>query len=375
MNKSVFWSLLGFMVCMLTFTACSSDNDINATGISLSEKDILLEKGSSHLLKAVVSPENATNKDVKWATSDADIASVDNKGNVTALKTGTATITVSLINGNFTAQCKVTVSSTVSGVSLDKTSLSIIEGKTDILVATILPNDATNKEVKWTSDNESVAKVSPNGEITAIRPGSATITVTTTDQSKTAQCKVTVTPVVSGVTLNKTSLSITEGKTDMLVATILPNDATNKEVTWTSDNESVAKVSPNGEITAIRPGSATITVTTTDQSKTAQCKVTVTPVVSGVTLNKTSLSITEGKTDMLVATILPNDATNKEVTWTSDNKSVAKVSSNGEITAIKPGIATITVTTTDQNKTAHCKVTVTSSKNINYKPYGNSQNW
>ena len=292
MNKSVFWSLLGFMVCMLTFTACSSDNDINATGISLSEKDILLEKGSSHLLKAVVSPENATNKDVKWATSDADIASVDNKGNVTALKTGTATITVSLINGNFTAQCKVTVSSTVSGVSLDKTSLSIIEGKTDILVATILPNDATNKEVKWTSDNESVAKVSPNGEITAIRPGSATITVTTTDQSKTAQCKVTVTPVVSGVTLNKTSLSITEGKTDMLVATILPNDATNKEVTWTSDN-----------------------------------------------------------------------------------KSVAKVSSNGEITAIKPGIATITVTTTDQNKTAHCKVTVTSSKNINYKPYGNSQNW
>ncbi len=78
---------------------------------------------------------------------------------------------------------------------------------------------------------------------------------------------------------------------------------------------------------------------------------------------------------MLVATILPNDATNKEVTWTSDNKSVAKVSSNGEITAIKPGIATITVTTTDQNKTAHCKVTVTSSKNINYKPYGNSQNW
>ena len=94
MNKSVFLSLLGFMVCVLAFTACSSDNDVNVTGVSLSEKDILIEKGSSHLLKAVVSPENATNKDVKWTTSDAHIASVDNKGNVTALKTGTATITV-----------------------------------------------------------------------------------------------------------------------------------------------------------------------------------------------------------------------------------------------------------------------------------------
>lgn len=276
MNKSVFWSLLGFMVCVLTFTACSSDNDVNATGVSLSEKDILIEKGSSHSLKAVVSPENATNKDVKWTTSDANIASVDNTGNVTALKTGTATITVSLVGGNFMAQCKVTVTSAVSGITLNKTSLSIEEGKTDILTATILPDDATNKGVTWTSDNESIAKVSSNGEITAIKPGTATISATTTDQNKTAQCKITVISTVSGVTLNKTSLSITEGKTDMLIAAIIPDDATNKGVTWTSDNESIAEVSSNGEITAIKPGTATITVTTTDQNKTAQCKVTVT---------------------------------------------------------------------------------------------------
>ena len=165
---------------------------------------------------------------------------------------------------------------------------------------------------------------------------------------------------VTGVTLTPASLSLFTDDTATLTATVQPSDATNQNVTWSSDKPEVATVE-NGVVTAKAAGTATITVTTADGNKTATCAVTVTAAtvpVTGVTLNKTSTSLYVGDTETLTATVEPSDATDKNVTWSSDNEGVATVDATGKVTAVSAGTATITVTTEDGAKTASCTVTV-----------------
>ena len=165
---------------------------------------------------------------------------------------------------------------------------------------------------------------------------------------------------VNHVLLNKTSTTLTVGNTETLTATVEPANATNKAVTWSSDNSGVATVS-NGVVTAVTPGTATITVTAQgDSTKSASCTVTVTAAavpVTGVTLNKTSTSLYVGDTETLTATVAPDNATNKNVTWSTSDANVATVE-NGVVTAVSAGTATITVTTEDGGKTATCTITV-----------------
>ena len=169
---------------------------------------------------------------------------------------------------------------------------------------------------------------------------------------------------VTGVSLNKTTTSIQVGASEQLTATIEPNNATNKAVNWSSNPTSVATVDNSGNVTAVAEGTATITVTTQDGNKTATCTVTVTPAssdpvaVTGVSLNKTSTTLTVGGSETLTASVQPSNATNKAVNWSSNPTSVATVDSNGKVTAVAEGTATITVTTQDGNKTATCTVTV-----------------
>ena len=169
---------------------------------------------------------------------------------------------------------------------------------------------------------------------------------------------------VQNVTLNKTSLMLNKGNSETLTATISPSDATNKSVTWTSSNTSVATVSSSGSVTGVGTGNATITVKTADGSKTATCSVIVKIPVIDVTLNKTSLSLIEGNSETLTATVAPSDATNKSVTWISSNTSVATVSSSGVVQGIAAGTAIITVKTADGNKNATCTVTVTPADTV-----------
>lgn len=168
------------------------------------------------------------------------------------------------------------------------------------------------------------------------------------------------TVAVTGVTLNKSTLELIAGDTESLTATVAPSDATTKDVTWESNNTAAATVDANGKVTAVGAGEATITVKTKDGEKTAICTVTVkaaTVAVTGVTLNKTELKLTTGDTETLTATVAPENATTKDVTWTTDNAAVATVT-NGVVTAVKAGTATITVTTADGSFTATCTVTV-----------------
>jgi len=340
---------------------------IAVTGVSLDKTALSMTVGDTQTLTATIIPSNATNKSISWSTSNSSVATVSSSGVVTAKAAGTATITVKTSDGGKTATCSVAVQSktvSVTGVSLNNTSLSMIVGETQRLYATVSPSNATNKTVTWSSSNTSVVSVTSLGVLLANAAGSAIITVKTNDGGKTAKCTVTVsnaTVSVTGVSLDKTSLSMTVGETQTLSATITPYNATNKAVSWSSNNTTVATVSSSGVVTAKAAGTATITVTTNDGGKKATCSVTVsaaTVSVTGVTLNKTSLSMTVGDTQTLTATVSPSNATNKTVTWSSSNTSVATVSSSGVVTAKAVGSATITVKTSDGGKTATCSVTV-----------------
>ena len=166
---------------------------------------------------------------------------------------------------------------------------------------------------------------------------------------------------VTGVKLSETTKSIVVGGEFVLTATVSPNDAVNKEVTWASDKPAVATVDNNGKVKGLAIGEATITVTTKEGNKTDKCKVTVTakPIaVTGVTLNETEKKLKVGEEFTLTATVMPADATNKEVTWSSDKADIATVDNNGKVKGVKEGEATITVTTKDGEKKATCKVTV-----------------
>jgi uncharacterized protein YjdB len=248
----------------------------------------------------------------------------------------------------------------VTGVSL-KSAASLAVGGTETLTAEIEPSNATNQNVTWSSGNTSVATVSAGGLVTAVAPGTATITVKTQDSNKTASCTVTVSSIpVSGVSLKSTT-SLIVGGTETLVPTITPPNAANQNVTWDSNNTGVATVSANGIVTAVAAGTATITVKTADGNKTAACSVSVVTSavpVTGVSLNKSSTSLNVGSSESLSATISPSTATNQNVTWTSSNTSIATVSAGGLVTAVAVGTATITVKTVDGDKTASCTVTV-----------------
>ena len=248
----------------------------------------------------------------------------------------------------------------VTEVKLDKDSLTLDVGGSENLAATITPSNATNKNVTWSSDNQNVATVE-NGKVTAVGAGKATITVTTEDGNKTATCAVTVNPIsVTGVTLDQSALPISVGGSAELKANVTPENATNKTVTWSSDNTAVATVDASGKVTAVAPGTATITVTTADGGKTANCTVTVTQPVNDVTLDKTTMDLFVGNGGTLTAKVQPDNASNKTVNWTTSNAGVATVDANGKVTAVGAGKATITATAADgSEKKAACEVTVT----------------
>jgi len=334
---------------------------IRATGVILSQTELPLLKGATETLIATVVPSDATNKRVRWSSTNTAVATVEN-GTVTAVSAGNATITVTTEDGNHTARCEVVVVTDpvpVTGVSLSQTKLPLLRGATAKLTATVSPADATNKKVRWSSNNTAVAIVE-NGTIAAVSVGNATITVTTEDGNHTARCEVVVTDPVpaASVTLSQTELILRKGATAKLTATVLPTDATNKKVRWNSNNTAVAIVE-SGTVAALSAGNATITVTTEDGNYTARCEVVVTdPIpVSGVSLSQTELSLVKGATATLRATVVPSDATNQKVRWSSNNTAVATVE-NGTVTAVSGGNATITVTTEDGNHTATCSVAV-----------------
>ena len=229
----------------------------------------------------------------------------------------------------------------VESVTLNQTSVELQIGKTLQLDATVSPSTATNPDVSWSSSNASVASVSKSGLVTAVKEGSAKIIAAA--DGKKAECAVTVRKdaiAVSEVKLNKTELTLKAGEDETLTATVLPDNATDKKVTWESSDKSIATVSSSGKVKAVKKGEATITAKAGD--KTAQAKVTVLAPVAKITLSKVQMTLLIGESKTLTATVSPADADLQEpIKWTTSDPSVATVDENGKVTAVHLGEAYI----------------------------------
>ena len=328
--------------------------------ISFEQSSYSLKVDESQTLKVNFLPEDASDKTLTWTSSAPDVATVSEAGLVTGVTVGTATITATSHNDK-TAQCQVTVNPILAeSVTLNKTSLELLLGGTETLVATVKPDNTTDKTVTWTSSNTSVATVDNAGKVTTLAVGNATITATC--GSVSATCAVTVKAVpAESVTLNKTTLELLLGGTETLVATVKPDNTTDPKVIWTSDDEDIATVDQNGCVTGVGVGTVLIRATCGDI--VALCEVTVNPVpAESVSLNKTSLELKVGEFETLEATVLPEETTYKTVTWTSSNDNVATVNEFGRIMAVAVGTATITATCGDASAT--CEVTMIDESGI-----------
>lgn len=456
-----------------------NDGTVHVTGISLDRPTANIKEGEYFTLVATVTPENASNKTVIWSSSREAIATVDNNGKVTGVKAGSATITATTEDGGKKATCALSVEANLApSVTIEANHVSAISavlvgkanfGSTlaaDLQVgfqystsAGILPSNSTSVEAMDADENynytASITGLEPDtkyyfrsfvrqnsqytyGETKSFTTMDVASILETRDASAVEATKATlnakldltdvqyksltygflwgssesalntdfkcteikdnaiaatlaslshktqywykayvkldsqtfygvvktfttdVVPVES-VSLNKTEYAFhTIGNTLTIKATVLPADATDKTVEWSSDKEDVATVDQNGKVTARGNGKAMITVTTIDQGKTASCEITVAQWVTSISLNQTSLSLSEGQTaNLSVSAIAPDNANDKTYTWSSSDERIATVDGEGKVTAKSKGTATIKATANDgSGVSASCAVRV-----------------
>ncbi len=357
---------------------CQTGNKLVET-ITLNQTSKSLYCNENFTLTAVVTPSDATNSSLLWTSDNEAVASVDAAGKVTAHGVeGSAKITCAAQDGSGkVAECSVTVSKKkVTNITLSKTQTTLFVGGTETLTKTLTPADPTDASVSWSSSNPTVATVDTNGKITAKAAGTATITCTAKGgDNKSAACTVTVRTAVSDVSLtyidngqikniknsNLTIAKPTSG-TFALIGSVLPNNAFNTGLTWSSSNTSVATVNAQGLVTVKAAGKTVITATAKgDASKKASCTVNIRLQASSIAIDKKTANVQVGKTVKLNATVSPTGATDKSVTWVSSGLQVATVDSKGNVKGVHPGTTTIYAVTNDgSNKKVACTVTVPS---------------
>ncbi len=350
-----------------TCTVTVKQKIITATSISLDKTNIEVTNPAEFTLVATVLPANTTNKAVTWKSSNTAVATVDANGKVKTIAAGETTITATTADGTaLSASCKVTVRQLATSISLDKTSVDVVYPAEFTLTATVMPASTSNKTIKWLSSNETIATVDANGNVKVIAAGKATITATTTDGSAlSATCEVaSAAPIVKAqsIELSQTSINAKVPSEFTLSAIVLPSNTTDKTVTWSSSNTSVATVDANGKVNVISYGEATITATTSDGSNlSASCKVVTEEeiiIATSISLDQTSVSVEIPAEFTLTATVLPERTSNKGVIWASSNEAIATVDAAGNVSVIAQGEAIITATTTDGSAlSASCVVT------------------
>ncbi len=484
----------------------SQSSLINVDGVTLNVQQLSMKVGDTETLIATITPINATNKNLLWSSEDTSVVTVSDVGLVTAISVGESRIIVTTADGSYTSICTVTIAIQSNTMLISDSSIKLyLDGEDSALLSVELPIGYDSSSVVWSSSNSSIAKVKgistgvSSVTIEGVGSGSVTITARTYDGAYSVSCtvivssfssqqcttyyffiqfeegydKTTLTSVseedmkngfwvtgigdnaalaleyvcstnnwdlsfdntyyagwfntflglktisnsdgtytywvqyhkstesgiweynqkclgylntmesqyiklvysttsemieeikVTGVSLDKTSAILNVGDLQILTAIILPDNATNKNVTWSSSNTSVATVDSNGKVTAVSNGTSVITVTTDNGNFKATCTVTVgntTVAVTGVSLSSSSVTLTSD-TEVLTATVSPGNATNRNVTWSSSNTSVVTVS-NGVLTPVSAGTAVVTVTTEDGRFTATCSVTVKAVKAV-----------
>ncbi|SET08973.1 Ig-like domain-containing protein [Anaerobranca gottschalkii] len=262
--------------------------------VTLNKNSLSLNVGESERLTATVFPNNATDKRVEWSSTNRNVATVDQNGNVRAVGPGTATINTRTLAGNRVATATVTVKAPVTGVSIQGESKMLI-GETQQLTAAITPANASNKKVSWASSNPSVLSIDQNGKVTANSLGEATVTVTTEDGGKKAEFKISVVSEMplQGIKAVNSKIEIMLGDTFTPELQFTPKNATNKKVNWSSSDSKIVKID-NGNFFAVGLGNATITGVSEDGGHQVNIEVTVLPIPEEKLID-TTFKITDNK--------------------------------------------------------------------------------
>ncbi len=332
------------------------------TGVTLGFNTFTLRNGDSVQLPYAIEPAN-TNEEVTitWSSDNTGVLQVNQEGVVTAVGPGTANVTVSA--NEFSASCQITVIIPVTGVVISTGALSLNKGQSAQLAASVVPANTTEVPyINWASDNTAVATVDGNGVVTAIGPGYATITAY--HEAAAAACGVSVFSPMTGIQFTQTDISIIETYTAQLSVIYLPDDTTDpKDTSFMTDNPEVATVDPNGVITAVSVGSCTVTALCNGMSCVASVTVTELIEVESITLDQGALEFAEsGQTAQLHASVLPEDATDASIVWTSTNTLVATVDGAGLVTAVGGGDCMITASA--GGRSASCSVHVAAANKI-----------
>lgn len=367
-------SALLMLAMLFSLISCApSENEeesVEVSSVSLNITEYFFTDIKDYVqLSAAIKPENAQNKTITWQSSDPDVATVDAMGTVRPVGDGQALITARSAEGTAVAGCAINVGLVypVGGIVMNTNQLNFddIEDKAQ-LSYTILPANATNKNVVWASSNTEVANVDSNGTVTLVGDGQATITVTTEDGGFSAGCNVSVNTVVPMEDVNFDISSFTfRDESQVLVLTPVwePTDTTERGLTWSSSNPEVATVDEStGIVTALKNGTTTIKALTDNGLKNALCTVTVDfPIpVTGISIDDVShITLTKKAEEYkLNANVVPSNATEKGIIYETSAPSVVEVSEDGVIKVIADGEATITATTKEGGYRTSINVTV-----------------
>lgn len=265
------------------------EEKVPVTGITLDQENISFSDiGASVQLTATISPTDADNQKVIWKSSDTSVATVKD-GKVTCTGYGTAIITATSEEGEYVATCNVTATRKVvlpSSITLDRNEATIKVGETTTLKANVLPADADDKTIVWSSENSDIASVTNNGVVTGHKAGTTKIIVTTNANGLKDECILTVLQPATGITLDRQNISFANiGETVQLIANVLPEDASNKNVSWASSDTKVAIVS-NGNVVCTGYGTAVISAITEDGGYMATCVINATSGIIDINEDK-----------------------------------------------------------------------------------------
>ena len=299
-------------------------------------------------IPVTIEPSNATNKTLTYSSSNPDIVTVDQNGNITGKKVGNASISIYSPEYKTTYLVTVTDKIPLQSISINKT-LEINEFATSKLTVTFSPSTATNKKITWKSSDTKIVTVDDSGNIKALAPGTANITVISNDGGYTSICKVTVKEIskeLKNISLNKQELTLKVDEEETLTITYDPTYAKNKEIIWSSSDEKIATVE-NGKIKALKPGTVEIKAVSKEGNKEAICKLTVlAPPIESISFAKKEQTVYVGTDTILTTISVPVDSSLNNPIWTSSNEEIATIK-DGILTAISVGEVTITISNED----------------------------
>jgi len=354
-----------------TFTINVSKKQIPLTSLGMNFQTYKLAQNETIKLECTLVPVDATDAEIKWTSSDDEIATVDENGLVTSIALGDVTITAQ--SKEIKATCDIKVFVPVQNITITQTTNSIEIGAILQLNADVLPKEAGNISINWESNEPTIASVDATGKLIAISEGSAIITISSNDTDKTATFTITVNkkqiPLTS-LEMNFQTYELAQNETIKLEYTLIPADATDAEIKWTSSDDAIATVDETGLVKSIALGDVTITAQSKEIKTTCAIKVVV--PVTKLGLFWIPNAVARNKSISLRTYTVPRNATLKEVNWTSSDNKIATVDKKGTLTGIALGKTTITATTLNGKHTVSMEFEVYEDKiitidNANFK--------